>query len=513
MVFHILRRGRSFNSHEASHLSVGLSDYMGTTHSSPRGPLAFHTSIQKRSRSYNQSAIQVDTAQRMLVYADVSSVSESAPLGKGTFGQVILVQERGECDSTISRKVAMKKPCKDPEHDSIKNERFILAGLDHPNIIRMYGFAISSSRDSSITYQLCEYCTEGELFQIIASKGPLAEWVARSYFFQIISALIYLHTITRIVHRDLKPENILVTNNGTTVKICDFGTAVKLERAGRSSKANGRIGSLSYAAPEVYRDSLADFSSDIWSAGVVLYVMFCAASPFRISGEEDGEKKAVERVKKGDFNKKREKYRDMPIGPKKLIQKILQLDPINRPNAAQILEDSWLAPETTDMIAQSSESSTKSSSSGSLSALVVDEVVNGTGLSKSSIAKALCAYSGIHDKNERLSWLSLANQLGHWEKADRIFRFLDRDHDGIVSADDLSVIFDKDSIAGILDWFSYSDIIAALLRFLGAIDADVRQMIRQVAPFGFDAARAHVNIEYDEFYSLIHNNRKITDTS
>ena len=483
---------------------------MGLAHSSPNGPLAFHTSVKKRSKSYHQPSIQVDTAQLMLVYADVSSISERAPLGKGTFGHVFLVEERGECDSTLSRKVAMKKPCKDPEHDSIKNERFILAGLDHPNIIRMYGFAISTSGDSSITYQLCEYCTEGELFQIIASKGPLAEPVARSYFFQIMSALNYLHSVARIVHRDLKPENILVTNNGAVVKICDFGTAVKLERVGRSSKANGRIGSLSYAAPEVYRDSLADFSSDIWSAGVVLYVMFCAASPFRISGEEDGEKKAVERVKKGDFNRKRDRYRDMPSGPKKLILKILQLDPHNRPNAAEVLSDSWLA-DAMDITL--SDISTKSSS-GSLSALG-EEVINGTGLSRTSIWKALCGYSGIENRNEKLSWLALANQLGTWEKADRVFRLLDKDHNGIVSLEDLGQNFDKELMHAFapVEWYSYSDVTAALLRYLGTTDQEVRQRIRQVAPFGFDAARAHVSLEYDEFYSLIHNNnRRITDT-
>ena len=483
---------------------------MGATQSSSAGPLAFHTSIRKRNKSDISRSSTAEPSQRMLVYADVSCVTESAPLGKGTFGQVYLVQERGECDSSLSRKVAMKKPCKDPEHDSIKNERFILASLDHPNIMRMYGFAISTAGDSSITYQLCEYCTEGELFQIIASRGPLNEPLAKSYFFQICSALNYLHTVARIVHRDLKPENILVTNNGSTVKICDFGTAVKLERAGRSSKANGRIGSLSYAAPEVYRDSLADFSSDVWSAGVVLYVMFCAASPFRISGEEDGEKKAVERVKKGDFNKKRERYKTMPSGPKKLIQKILQLDPLNRPNASDVLEDAWLIEPS-----ESSDMSTKSSS-GSLVALG-DEVVAGAGLSRMAIWKCLYAFKNVPDRNEKLCWIGLANQFGSWEKADRVFQFLDKDHDGVVSVDDLRLNFDEDVlIQGNMDqedWFSYSDIIAALLRYYSGTDAEVRQMIRQVAPFGYDAARAHLTIEYDEFYSLIHNNRKITDTT
>jgi serine/threonine protein kinase len=479
---------------------------MGGTHSNSSRPLASRTSVKKNTRPGYLPADHVEISQRMLVYTDVRSITEGAQLGKGTFGQVYLVQERGECDSSLSRKVAMKKPCKDPEHDSVKNERFILASLDHPNIIRMYGFAISSIGDSSVTYQLCEYCTEGELFQVIASKGPLAESVARSYFFQIMSALNYLHCVARIVHRDLKPENILVTNGGTAVKICDFGTAVKLERVGRSSKAGGRIGSLSYAAPEVYRDSLADFSSDIWSAGVVLYVMFCAASPFRISGEDDGEKKAVERVKRGDYNKKRERYRDMPSGPKKLIQKILQLDPTNRPIASQILSDPWLV----EAEPSQSDISTKSSS-GSLAALAED-VVPGTGLSRSTILKALCAFTKLDIRNEKLCWLGIANQLGTWEILDRVFSFLDKDHDGIVSVQDLSMHYDQDMIQD-LGWFSYTDTAAALLKYLGVNDQNVRGMIRQVAPFGFDAARPHVSIEYDEFYSLIHNNRKITDTS
>jgi len=447
----------------------------------------------------------------------MADILEKSALGKGTFGSVVLIDEKSECDPSNIRKVAMKKPCKEPEHSTIKNERFMLSNLDHPNIIKLFGFAvpsISENNPTSSAYQLCEYCTGGELFHIISTHGPLEEDVARNYFFQLMLALNYLHTTARVVHRDLKPENILVTNHGKTIKLCDFGTAVKLDiRAGGSKRASGRIGSLSYAAPEIYKESLADFSSDIWSAGVVLYVMFCAASPFRISGEEDGEKKAVERVKKGDINRKRERYKDMPSGPKKLISRIMQLDPSLRPVASLVLSDPWLAcgvsqtSSTVSSVANlvgldSSEISTPEQTH------VVEEI------SREDIVDALVEFHGLD--GDETCWLAIANQLGEWSLGGRVFCALDLDHDGIVSLMDLCDFADKDVIMSLdlTSWFGYSEVIAALLLKLSRTSGNenVKRMILDAVPFAFDAAKAHVNMEYDEFCSIVVR-RNITDSS
>lgn len=176
----------------------------------------------------------------------------------------------------------------------------------------------------------------GSFFNLIATKGALDETLAKSYLHQILLALNYLHFVVKVIHRDLKPENVLLTQGCRVVKLCDFGTAVKL-CSGRGMKAQGRIGSLSYAAPEVYSSSSSDFASDMWSSGVLLYVMMCAASPFRNAGDTHPEKTAMERVKKGDINKNREKWKTMPSGAKKLLLRLLQLESEDRPSAHEAL--------------------------------------------------------------------------------------------------------------------------------------------------------------------------------
>jgi len=190
---------------------------MGIHHSSRSTPLAVQTSTAKKVRDPAPQTSPVEIPQRILVYANMADILEKSALGKGTFGSVVLIDEKSECDPSNIRKVAMKKPCKEPEHSTIKNERFMLSNLDHPNIIKLFGFAvpsISENNPTSSAYQLCEYCTGGELFHIISTHGPLEEDVARNYFFQLMLALNYLHTTARVVHRDLKPENILVDLRG-----------------------------------------------------------------------------------------------------------------------------------------------------------------------------------------------------------------------------------------------------------------------------------------------------------
>jgi calcium-dependent protein kinase len=354
------------------------------------------------------------------------------------------------------RRIATKKSGKEKEHDALRNERDILSNLDHPHIVRIYGFTAAAP-----AAQIMEICPDGELFSVISSKGPISEDLAQDYFRQILMALNYLHSVMRIVHRDLKPENILLCQSGTVAKLCDFGTAVRLG-PGRGSKANGRIGSLSYAAPEVYKAAVSDFASDMWSAGVLLYVMLCAASPFRNSEDANPEQAAVERVKKGQLNVKRQRWKQMSDGPRRLIMKLLQVDSAIRPSSAEVLQSPWLCQPLDRQ-------------------KLVDVGI--------IIVPALERFSSIQDSEERACWLSLASQLGEWDYGRKLFEVADTDLDGVLGFGDLSLI--GYPVNACKSSFSYSEFLAALL--LNQTMHERKQLVSPIIAFAFKAVENELN--------------------
>lgn len=397
-----------------------------------------------------------DLPLRYIYTTSPRNVCEEKQCGKGTYGIVHeAVESVNQSDSNM-RRIATKKSGKEKEHDALRNERDILSNLDHPHIVRIYGFTAAAP-----AAQIMEICPDGELFSVISSKGPISEDLAQDYFRQILMALNYLHSVMRIVHRDLKPENILLCQSGTVAKLCDFGTAVRLG-PGRGSKANGRIGSLSYAAPEVYKAAVSDFASDMWSAGVLLYVMLCAASPFRNSEDANPEQAAVERVKKGQLNVKRQRWKQMSDGPRRLIMKLLQVDSAIRPSSAEVLQSPWLCQPLDRQ-------------------KLVDVGI--------IIVPALERFSSIQDSEERACWLSLASQLGEWDYGRKLFEVADTDLDGVLGFGDLSLI--GYPVNACKSSFSYSEFLAALL--LNQTMHERKQLVSPIIAFAFKAVENELN--------------------
>ena len=202
-----------------------------------------------------------------------------AVLGTGTYGEVRLCYHR---DSGESRAVKIfKKQLYQSElkRCNLISEITILKSLDHPNIIRIYEFF----EDSRRLYIVMEYCSGGELFGEIIKRKNFNEIHAAQIMHQIFSALAYMHS-KGIIHRDLKPENILLEeqHDVLNIKIIDFGTAVATE----GKKISGMIGTPYYIAQEVV-DGEYDVKADIWSAGVILYILLSGLPPF--PGNNDAE--------------------------------------------------------------------------------------------------------------------------------------------------------------------------------------------------------------------------------
>nr|XP_045361790.1 serine/threonine-protein kinase SIK2 [Camelus bactrianus] len=213
--------------------------------------------------------------------------------------------------------------------EKIYREVQIMKMLDHPHIIKLY----QVMETKNMLYLVTEYAKNGEIFDYLANHGRLNESEARRKFWQILSAVDYCHS-RKIVHRDLKAENLLLDNN-MNIKIADFGFGNFFE--------SGELlatwcGSPPYAAPEVFEGQQYEGPQlDIWSMGVVLYVLVCGALPF------DGPSLPIlrQRVLEGRF---RIPY-FMSEDCEHLIRRMLVLDPSKRLTIAQIKEHKWMLVE------------------------------------------------------------------------------------------------------------------------------------------------------------------------
>ena len=162
----------------------------------------------------------------------------------------------------------------------INNEITILKLLNHKNIIKLYEVFETESN----IYIVTELCTGKELFHYIYKKKTLNEYEALAIFHQIIDAMVYLHEMN-IVHRDIKPENILFDSYGN-IKIVDFGYSCYYSNSEKT--LNEDLGTPSYACPEMHKGIwYHPEQADVWSCGILLYVMTCGYLPFSEEDEEE----------------------------------------------------------------------------------------------------------------------------------------------------------------------------------------------------------------------------------
>ncbi|KAM3407008.1 hypothetical protein ACQJBY_000821 [Aegilops geniculata] len=250
-------------------------------------------------------------------------------LGEGNFGKVKQARHRATGEhfavKILDRGRVLSLRGAD---DQVRREIATLTMLAHPNVVRLHEVAASKTK----IYMVLEFVNGGELFDRIAIKRKLSEREGRRLFQQLIDGVSYCHG-KGVYHRDLKPENVLIDRKGN-IKISDFGLSALPQHLGNDGLLHTTCGSPNYIAPEVLQNRGYDGSlSDIWSCGVILYIMLVGHLPF----DDRNMVVLYQKIFKGDT----QIPEWLSPGAQNLLRRILEPNPMKRINMAEIKIHEW----------------------------------------------------------------------------------------------------------------------------------------------------------------------------
>jgi len=253
-------------------------------------------------------------------------------IGKGGFSIVYrALRKKDKADFAI--KCIPKKNVEGDDIKLLRREIQIMKRLNHPNILKLYEVYENDEQ----FYLVMELVKGKELFDKIVERGMYSERDAANIIVQVVSAVQYLHE-HGIAHRDLKPENLLSAGEGEKeiVKIADFGFSKSFAEEGE--KLQTSCGSPGYVAPEILTAECYDKSVDMWSVGVIIYILLSGYPPFYADSAPALFKKIMD--VKYDFDDS--VWDDISDSAKDLIRNLLVKDPAKRFTAVQCLAHPWV---------------------------------------------------------------------------------------------------------------------------------------------------------------------------
>ncbi|XP_058758290.1 CBL-interacting serine/threonine-protein kinase 8-like [Vicia villosa] len=261
-----------------------------------------------------------------MVLRKVGKYEIGRTIGEGTFAKVKFAQNTETGESVAMKILDRSTIIKHKMADQIKREISIMKLVRHPYVVRLHEVLASRTK----IYIILEFITGGELFDKIVHHGRLSEAESRRYFQQLIDGVDYCHS-KGVYHRDLKPENLLLDSLGN-MKISDFGLSALPEKG--VSMLRTTCGTPNYVAPEVLsHKGYNGAPADVWSCGVILYVLMAGYLPF----DELDLTTLYSKIDKAEFSCPAW----FPMGAKSLIQRILDPNPEHRITIEQIRNDEW----------------------------------------------------------------------------------------------------------------------------------------------------------------------------
>lgn len=303
------------------------------------------------SNLFLDSGADEDLPEEISEFEDRYALVGNGPLGEGTFGLVWRCHPKPgsaavDCEGEVQERAAkiVRKARLQP-----REMRYLLGEdgeiqihltMKHPHIVELFEFF-----DEALTVTLVlEYCRGGDLFDAVVRQAKMgncrgfSEQAAAVVTRHLLSALAYVHE-ANVVHRDLKCENVLLCEIGVPVeeniyKLCDFGFAAR----DRGDGLSDRLGSPDTVAPDVLAGKPYSTPADIWSAGVLIYMMLSATPPF--SGNSDAE--VLRKVRNGAYSLIGDPWDSMSEAPKQMISSMMTVDSASRVTAVEALKAAWL---------------------------------------------------------------------------------------------------------------------------------------------------------------------------
>ncbi|CAK9134974.1 unnamed protein product [Ilex paraguariensis] len=261
-----------------------------------------------------------------MVVRKVGKYEVGRTIGEGTFAKVKFAQNTETGESVAMKILDRSTIIRHKMVEQIKREISIMKLVRHPYVVRLHEVIASRTK----IYIILEFITGGELFDKIVHHGRLSEAEARRYFQQLIDGVDYCHS-KGVYHRDLKPENLLLDSQGN-LKISDFGLSALPEQG--VSLLRTTCGTPNYVAPEVLSHKGYDGAvADVWSCGVILYVLMAGYLPF----DEVDLTTLYGKIETAEFSCPSW----FPVGAKSLINQILDPNPGTRIRIEEIRNDEW----------------------------------------------------------------------------------------------------------------------------------------------------------------------------
>ncbi|GFP94937.1 calcium-dependent protein kinase 2 [Phtheirospermum japonicum] len=254
-------------------------------------------------------------------------------LGHGQYGKTFLCVDKKTGKDYACKSIAKRRLLSTEDVNDVRREIEIMHHLSraHPNVISIRG----AYEDAVAVHVVMELCRGGELFDRIEKNGPYSEKKAAQLTRTIVGVIETCHSLG-VMHRDLKPENFLFVDEGedSDMKMIDFGLSVFFKPGELFSDV---VGSPEYMAPEVL-DDLYGPEADVWSAGVILYILLCGMLPFW--GESD--EQIFEGVLHGDIDFSSGPWPNISESAKDLVKRMLERNPKRRITAHQVLCHPWV---------------------------------------------------------------------------------------------------------------------------------------------------------------------------